>query len=103
MLQFLWLIFILINHPDVDPNREGHDDDKGDDDTDDDDDAKNGGVGERITTSASSPSKYARPPVSIAMPVTKSQVQTLTFECFDQALNTYAIPFKNQWRRGLCF
>ena len=51
-----------------------------DDDDDDDDDVDEGGVGERMTTSASSPSKYARQFVAnAAAPITKSQVWVFLF------------------------
>ena len=51
-----------------------------DDDDDDDDDVDEGGVVERMTTSASSPSKYARQFVAnAAAPITKSQVWVFLF------------------------
>ena len=65
--------------PAVDKDKEGNEDGGGDgldDEVADDggDDDEEGGVGERNTTSAASPSKYARHPVSNAKPAAKSQV-----------------------------
>jgi hypothetical protein len=61
--------------PDVEQGREGQGDDKViDHDDDDDDDDNDGAVGDRTTTSAASPSKYARQAAANAKPVTKSQV-----------------------------
>ena len=79
------LDILVVNLPDLFPMEKPSDgEDTGDGDGIDDevgdhhDDDDQGGVsvGDRTTTSASSPSKYARQPILNAKPVTKSQVTT---------------------------